>query len=282
MPHAYDLRIAGLHLRILAPRSVELPDNLQPFLTHDCADHDPDWTFEVYFGSKNVSYTDSDKVRRFQWKEGEYFFRIVPFDRPRTCRLFAPEGIADMFCINANWTLYLMVEQLILPYQRVILHSSAVMHEGEAILFTAPSGTGKSTQASLWETHLDAEIINGDKVIVSADEKVPIAYGGPIAGTSGIHKNIQAPVKAIVYLHQGNQNELRPLDKRHAFMALYSQAVKSPSDAAFNEALIPIIAKIVDRVPVVDYSCLPDVSAVENLRIWLSHASEKQKSEENL
>jgi hypothetical protein len=54
-------------------------------------------------------------------------------------------------------------------------------------------------------------------------------------------------------------------------MALYSQAVKSEDEAGFNEALIPLIERIVDRVPVVDYFCQPNASAVEYLRDRLSH-----------
>jgi hypothetical protein len=277
MYHIYDLRIAGIRIRILAPRTICLPDHLQPFLIHEGSDTDLHWLFEVHFGSKNVVYSEADEVRPFRWKEGEYFYRIVPADRRHTCRLFVPEGIADQFCLNANWILYLMLERLILPYERIILHSSAVIHEGQAILFTAPSGTGKSTQATLWERHLGAEILNGDKVIISADGERPIAYGGPIAGTSGIYKNLQAPIKAIVYLHQGKTNELTLLDQRRAFMALYSQAVKSHSDRAYNEAILPIIAKIVEETRVVDYSCQPNESAVEYLRNRLNSIPSKTK-----
>ncbi len=168
-----------------------------------------------------------------------------------------------------------MVERLLLPYGRVILHSSAVAHGGQAILFTAPSGTGKSTQAALWETHLGAEILNGDKVIISADSEPPIAYGGPIAGTSRIYRDAQAPIRAIVYLRQGQTNQLEFLNRRRAFMALYSQVVKSPDDMEFNQALIPLIEKIVEKVPVAEYFCRPDASAVEYLRSRLNHTPSK-------
>ena len=217
-----------------------------------------------------MEFGELDSVTRFHWQNDEYFWRIVPAGGEKTCRLFIPEGIADKFVINANWTLFLMLEHMLLPFDRLFLHSSAVIHEGKAILFTAPSGTGKSTQASLWETFAGAEIINGDKVIISTDEDLPVAYGGPVAGTSRIYKDAHAPIRAIVYLHQGPENKLAFLDRRHAFMALYSQAVKSSDDAAFNEALIPLIAKIVEKVPVVDYFCQPNASAVEYLQSRLN------------
>ena len=264
--HSYDLRFAGMLFRILAPRPLCLPENLRPFLIDEATKDRPDWVVEVIFGTGNVAFTEQDSVTRFHWKDDEYFWRIVKAGGDNTCRLFVPEGIADKFVINANWMLFLMPERLLLPFGRIILHSSAVIHEGGAILFTAPSGTGKSTQASLWERFADAEIINGDKVIVSASGDAPVAYGGPIAGTSRIYKDVQAPIRAIVYLHQGSENQLTLLDRRHAFMALYSQAVKSSEDKAFNEALIPLIAKIVETVPVADFFCQPNASAVEYLQ----------------
>lgn len=263
---SYSLRFAGLHFRILAPQPLCLPENLRAFMVDEPFGHEPDWVIEIIFGSEHVAYTDADHVKRFPWKDGEYFFRVVPTGRERICRLFVPLGIAERFCVNANWMLFLMMERLLLPYGRIILHSSAVIHKGEAILFTAPSGTGKSTQASLWESHLGAEIINGDKVIIHADGGWPVAYGGPVAGTSRIFRDLQAPIKAIVYLRHGKNNEMTFLDQRHAFMALYSQAVKSPNDQGFNEALIPLIAKIAEKVPVADYTCQPHFSAVEYLR----------------
>ncbi len=265
MSHIYDLRFGGIHLRILTPRPVCLPENLNAFLNPDCSSHEPDWTVEVIFGTERVSYRDSDNVKCFPRSDGDGFWRVVPSDRDRTCRLFVPRDLEEKFCTNANWTLFLMVDKLLLPYKRVILHASAVIHNGEAILFTAPSGTGKSTQAFLWEERLGAEIINGDKVIISTDGDRPVAYGGPVAGTSRIFRDICAPIKAIVYLHQGETNRVRPLDQRHSFMNLYSQVVKRGDDPAFNQALLPLLGDIAAKVPMLDYTCLPETSAVDYL-----------------
>lgn len=265
MQYSYDLRFAEVHIRILAPRPVQLPDNLSPFLNPSCASREPDQTVEVVFGTEGVSYRDSDSVKVFPRSDGDSIWRVVPADEKRVCRLFIPRSLEEKFCINANWTLFLMVDKLLLPLNRVILHASAVIHKGEAILFTAPSGTGKSTQAALWEGYLGAEIINGDKVIISADGERPIAYGGPIAGTSGIFRDMGAPIRAIVYLRQGRTNYAELADQRHAFMDLYSQVIKRADDPAFNQGLLPLLGRIAERVPVLELSCLPDTSAVDYL-----------------
>lgn len=265
MSYTYDLGFAGIRLRILAPRPIQLPENFSSFLSPCSAVDEPDWIIEVIFGTEQVHYSDSDSVKEFPRGDGDSFWRIVPADSDRVCRLFVPRSLEEKFCVNANWALFLMVDKLLLPVNRVILHASAVIHNGEAILFTAPSGTGKSTQASLWERHLGAEIINGDKVIISADGKCPIAYGGPIAGTSRIFRDIWAPVRAIVCLHQGKTNHAELLDQRHAFMNLYSQVIKRADDPVFNQALLPLLGEIAEGVPMLEFSCLPDTSAVDYL-----------------
>ena len=63
----------------------------------------------------------------------------------------------------------LALEKVLIAHESIILHASYVNYNGKAILFTAPSGTGKSTQAALWEEYKGAEIVNGDRVIIQSD-----------------------------------------------------------------------------------------------------------------
>lgn len=222
----------------------------------------------ISFDSQNVPVSDGDYVKRFNGRENEPYLRIEPASRERPCWLVVPKSLEQQFCESANWSRFLMLERLLLAYDRVFLHASGIIHEGEAILFTAPSGGGKSTQASLWESTLGAEIFNGDKVIIAPSEEPPLCYGGPVAGSSMIYKNISTPLKAIVYLHKSPENRVIPLDERRAFMVLYSQMVKSPDDSAFNLSLLPLIAKIVKTTQIVELFCRPDADAVRCLQDW--------------
>ena len=79
-----------------------------------------------------------------------------------------------------------------------ILHSSFIAVNGKAILFTAPSGTGKSTQAALWVKHKGAELINGDRCAVAVTDEGVFACGVPFCGSSGVSKNRIYPLAAIV------------------------------------------------------------------------------------
>lgn len=272
MNYSYCLSIAGVRLRVLSPRELHFPESYLPFLTEG-EDSASDWIIEVSFGSKNIPCSDGDLVVRFPRKDADGFVRIEPADREKTCRLFVPSDMADSFCHHGNWSMFLMPERLLLPYDRVFLHASAVLDGGEAILFTAPSGGGKSTQAANWEKTFGSEIINGDKVTVHATGNPPVGYGSPVAGSSGIYKNVGAPIRAIAYLHKAAENRVERLDERHAFMVLYSQVVKTRHDENFNRSLLPLIAKIVETVPVLELYCTPDSTAAHCLREWLDHHS---------
>ena len=79
----------------------------------------------------------------------------------------------------------------------LVLHSAYIVTSaGEAILFSGPSGVGKSTQAALWERCAGARVVNGDRALVDVGKKT--ANGIFYAGTSGISENVTAPVRAIV------------------------------------------------------------------------------------
>ena len=103
------------------------------------------------------------------------------------------------------------LEQVCITLQAALLHTSFIKWQGKAILFTAPSGTGKSTQADLWRRIEGAEIINGDRAVLRKEGGIWKAWGLPYAGSSRIFRNESAPVGAIVVLRKNDRNELRRL-----------------------------------------------------------------------
>lgn len=149
------------------------------------------------------------------------------------------------------------------------LHSSFINYNGTAILFTAPSGTGKSTQAQLWEDFAGAEQINGDRAVIRCVDGVWTAYGFPFAGSSGIYKNKSAPIRAIVVLRQAPENNLKILTEAEAFRFIYSELTVQRWNKAQLSADIDNLVKLVSEVPVYLFCCTPEQSAVELLKTTL-------------
>lgn len=147
----------------------------------------------------------------------------------------------------------------------VVLHSSYIITQrGEALLFSAPSGTGKSTQAELWRSYAGAKVINGDRALIKAENGVT-ANGILFSGTSGISENVTAPLRAIVLLRQSEKNEIRSVSGKEAFMRLLLQCSYYPDEEENLRLVTGILAEIISAVPVYDFGCVPDESAVSAL-----------------
>lgn len=156
------------------------------------------------------------------------------------------------------------LEFLMALNRRVILHSSYIAWKGKGIVFSAPSGTGKSTQAELWRRHRPGtEIINGDRSILTCERGIPEVYGLPLCGSSGIAVNKSFPLGAVVVLRQAKTNTVRRLGVREAVSLIYSECGLSlwDRDAAAN--VLDVVSEIAESVPVYCLSCLPHSSAVD-------------------
>lgn len=172
----------------------------------------------------------------------------------------------DYFEYSRNIIEAIKLEQILNEFNGFILHSSFINWQNKGILFSAPSGTGKSTQADLWNKYENAEIINGDKAGVRKIDDRWIAYGLPFAGTSGIYKNKKAEICHIIILKQGKENKLTKLSQREAFIKLYSETTIHTWDKNYQENIVNMITDVVQSVPIYQYECLPDKSAVDFLK----------------
>lgn len=185
--------------------------------------------------------------------------------------LSSPEGSPLKSLSEQGLFRMLHLEYLMAHHRRTILHSSFLTYQGRAILFTAPSGTGKSTQADLWKTAYprQVEILNGDRSILSCDGEEPMAHGLPFCGTSGIAKNQSAPLAAVVILRQGKENRLTRPQPFQLITTLLEQCAVDVWDKFGTQQVLDLLVKIIQNTPVYYYECLPDQTAVETLKTEL-------------
>ena len=158
------------------------------------------------------------------------------------------------------------IEATLLAFDAILLHASLISWQGMGILFSAPSGTGKSTQADLWARLENAEILNGDRAALRKRDGVWRGYGLPYAGTSGIHRNESAPMKALVALRQAKENRIRQIRGSEAFRYLYPETTIHRWDRSFEEKAAGLLVEVLSDVPVFLLECRPDAEAVEILK----------------
>ena len=117
--------------------------------------------------------------------------------------------------------------------------------DGVAYLFTAKSGTGKSTHTRLWREMFGdrAVMVNDDKPFLKFTEEGVIACGSPWNGKHGLGNNIMVPLKAICVLERGESNVITRIDPKDALQMLFQQ-----SSRPMNRALMPKYMELVDRL----------------------------------
>ncbi len=156
----------------------------------------------------------------------------------------------------------LEAEHLVAMAGGFILHSAFIEWQGKAILFTAPSGTGKSTQADLWHKLRAAEIINGDRSAVRIEDGQVLAAGVPFAGSSKYCKNRTLPLAAVVYLGQAPETTIEQLRGVHAFRRIWEGCSVNTWDKVDLSLVSDTVQKVIEAVPVYCLRCTPDESAV--------------------
>lgn len=234
--------------RIVSPRILKEHASYEAFLVEDTVKED--YLYEICPVQTNVApeQASSVQVRR----EGNNFKVSISES------LLSEITIANLF--SAAQTATLFPER-----NEFVLHTSYVVYQGKAILFCAPSGTGKSTQAKFWSLARNTITVNEDRAIVFRQNGMYFAGGCWATGKSSTCRNISAPIHRIVLLEQGVENTVVNLPLAEKVKRIIAQCSFEAENMQMREKIICNILDLIAAVPVIGYACVNDISAVEEL-----------------
>ena len=277
----YDFLICGHYIRFELPWELAVTTETVPFLIDRDAHGIPELT--VTFSPVdslrlpetegvwhiNALYTANNGVSRV-WhcaSRSDPPYCCVEWNtlRPSAVECRYVRGQEHQIIYTKNLMELLGLETILLHFDALIAHASLVEWEGRGILFCAPSGTGKSTQAQLWQQYMGSRTLNGDRAGICCRQGRWEAWGLPYAGTSGIYCNRSVPVSMVVLLRQGSQNVITSPGPVDAFKQLFPQMNARRWDADFMEHMTALLSSLVGQVPICQLECKPDVEAVELL-----------------
>lgn len=153
----------------------------------------------------------------------------------------------------------------------LLMHGSVVAVDGQAYMFTALSGTGKSTHVRLWRRLFGqrAVMVNDDKPLVRLNAPAaqggqplehPIVYGTPWDGKHHLSNNIAVPLRAIIVLERGLENEIHSISAQEAFPILLQQSFRT-DDALITIQAMQLLSLLAQRVGLYDLHCNMDPEA---------------------
>ena len=154
------------------------------------------------------------------------------------------------------------VAEYLLKRDTLMVHGSTVAVDGQAYLFTADCGTGKSTHTRLWREVFGerAVMVNDDKPFLKLTPDGVMAYGSPWTGKHGLGENICAPLKGICVLERGPVNEVRYVSTDEVLGMLQHQTFM-PEDEGLQEQAEHLVRQLADSVPLWRMRCNRDPDA---------------------
>ena len=138
----------------------------------------------------------------------------------------------------------------------IVFHCSAIMVDGNAYLFTAPSGTGKSTHTRLWREMLGdkAVMVNDDKPLIRMVDGEFFVYGTPWNGKHHLDTDCKAKIKAICQIYQDKENSIKKISKNQMLITILNQTIR-PKNVEDMDKLLGLIDKLLSSVDIYSLGC---------------------------
>ena len=190
----------------------------------------------------------------------------IELERQKSNQEFLYEGLKVPNFSDAELevtAVYRKIAVKMLDYDTFVFHGSVISVDGQAFLFTAKSGTGKSTHTRLWREMLGerAVMVNDDKPLIHIGETVTV-YGTPYNGKHRLGYNMSAPLKAICILTRAEENHIKRITKSEAYTMLLQQVYR-PQDSVRMMQTLTLIDKLAEKVELYQLGCNMDISAAE-------------------
>lgn len=154
--------------------------------------------------------------------------------------------------------------------QALTLHSASIIYQGEAILFTAPSNTGKTTQTDLWHRYREGvSDLNGDRTVLQQTDDGWYACGFPIYGSLVRCAQAAVPIRAIVVIRQADTDTIRELSTTEKVLYLYSECTVMRAYPEDVRDTMNLLERMTAEVTVLKMDCTMERSAVDILHRYL-------------
>lgn len=205
--------------------------------------------------------------------EGEPDFSLeicpedIAYERAKTLREAAAEGRScpeyrDSYL--ETLAVYRKIAERMPAYDTVLFHGSCVAVDGRGYLFTAPSGTGKSTHTRLWCELLGerAVMVNDDKPLLRIGNDEVSVCGTPWNGKHRLGCRMEAPLQGLCILTRADVNHMERITAQEARILLLQQIYRPADSDAMKQTML-LLERLLTSVPLYRLGCRPDLDAAK-------------------
>jgi len=189
----------------------------------------------------------------------------IDFEREKSAREDEVEGNPTRHFSDSyleELAVYRKIAEKMIDYDTMLFHGSVIAVDGIGYLFTAKSGTGKSTHTRLWREYFGerAVMVNDDKPLLKITGNGVIAYGTPYNGKHRLGANISVPLRAICILTRSAENRIESVTREQAYTMLLQQVYR-PADILKMAETLSLVDRLADSVKLYQHGCNMVISA---------------------
>ena len=287
MIESHDFNIAELNVRICFAESpfnsMRLLTSFEPFRVNTLEGH---LFFSLLVDDSLKPYPKDKRkrIRAFDTGNGDtivdrldnggYQYIIKDINGASCCLLQTNKDFSDCRCaLNGNYNMrcFGLNNALMLIFafagsrlQTLLIHASLVRQNGYGYAFIAKSGTGKSTQVSMWLRYLKGcDLMNDDNPIIRFIDGEPYIYGSPWSGKTPCYRNVKAKLGAITRIDRDSSNWVERLSPIEAFASLLHSCSSMKWDQDIFNDICNTITRLVETSNIYTLHCLPNREAAE-------------------
>lgn len=203
-----------------------------------------DINYRYTFENMNDYRADKDEIPEFALEVTK-----ADIDRERELSPYDLPAYVHEFTALYRKYIYIVMDR----YDAFFFHCSSICVDNQAIMFTAKSGTGKSTHRNLWMKNFGdrVTVINDDKPIIRRIDGVFYVYGTPWKGKEALGENIRVPAKALCFLSRAEENSIGTIDTISVVSKMLNQTVR-PAQPELMGKLLDLIDGFLNQVDCYD------------------------------
>lgn len=207
-----------------------------------------------------------------QTADGGYQYIIKDLRGHECCLLIANKDFSECHCaLNGSYNMrkFGLNNALMLIFafagsqqDTLLIHASLVRQNGYGYPFIAKSGTGKSTQVSMWLRHIPGcDLMNDDNPIIRIIDGETYIFGGPWSGKTPCYRNVKAKLGAITRIDRAEENSIEKLPPVEAFASFLPSCSTMKWDEDIFERICDTVTRIIELTPIYTLHCLPNKEA---------------------
>lgn len=278
------VKFADILFLVVSERLIDIDEALKPFVAESSEKYDVLVTISWKWDEKEIpkkgflgediinSYFEINGHKYCLTKGGHKgYLACTEYDKKMNLFKCYINEKPLLYQINNLSSILRMIpmKEILVHYGILFLHASQILYKNKGIIFAAPSGTGKTTQAKLWKKYRGAEILCNDRTMIRKKGHIWCAYGFPIDGSEPVRSNVVTEIAGIIILEQALVDNVQYLSVIKSVKYLMSQMVLDSWNLEEHNKIMDILLEFLEEKKVCLMQCTKDKKVVDVLENFL-------------